>query len=221
MNNEKKQQHPFYGLGIGLSFALIMIAFGLMIWLASLADSVNCDCDTTPTEQTLIETSVEGTQMTVEEEWRDDVIEEVNRFRNRYQHDALEMNKDLNESAQAKAEALEEVGVFGHTLPDGTPFTAFFEDAEHYRARLGENLACGFAHPEATVLAWFYSKTHKRVMMSDDFDAVGVGVAPFIYKEGPREGKKCGLTVVLHLSGGKTYSYKATFYVPTYNDDVK
>ena len=214
----KEQKHPLDGLGFGLAFALVIVAFGLMMWLADSSDNNSTSTPTAEIDVPVGVKGVEGVEYNTIEEWREDVIEEVNRMRECYEHYPLTENEQLNESAQAKAEALEEVGVFGHTLPDGTEFLEFIEDAGHYRQYLGENLACGFPHPEATVLAWLYSRGHRRVMLADDYDSVGVGIAPFVYKEGVREGKKCGLTAVLHVSGGPIFSKRASYYGPLFED---
>jgi uncharacterized protein YkwD len=66
---------------------------------------------------------------------------------------------------------------FSHTRPDGTScFTAFDEFGVDYRAA-GENIAAGQKTPEDVVNSWMNSSGHRANILSENFTAIGVGVA--------------------------------------------
>ena len=82
----------------------------------------------------------------------------------------------LTAAAQTRAEEL--TTLYSHTRPDGRScFTALTEAGVAYGAA-GENIAAGYASPEAVVAGWMASDGHRANILSADFTQMGLGYAP-------------------------------------------
>ena len=91
----------------------------------------------------------------------------VNAERARHGLPALQRSGELSAAAAAYAAAMADGGFFGHRAPDdGTLVTR--AEAAGYRdwIELGENLAAGTAIPEAVVVAWMASPSHRANLLS-------------------------------------------------------
>ncbi len=89
----------------------------------------------------------------------------------------LEPDACLERVAQAYAERMLAEGFFSHTAPEGQ------EVAERARAGgcphrpVGENLAWGPTSVDEVVAEWTASEDHRRVLLEERFDRIGVGLA--------------------------------------------
>ena len=80
----------------------------------------------------------------------------------------------LDRAAQERAREI--VQQFSHTRPDGQNcFTVLSEYGIVYRSA-GENIAYGYATPEAVMQGWMDSPGHRSNILSGQFDSIGVGV---------------------------------------------
>ena len=87
----------------------------------------------------------------------------------------LTLAKNLTQAAQVRAGELPVL--FSHTRPDGRScFTALTEAGGGGAA--GENIAAGYASPEAVVAGWMASDGHRANILSADFTCDGLGYAP-------------------------------------------
>lgn len=85
----------------------------------------------------------------------------------------LTLAKNLTQAAQVRAGELPVL--FSHTRPDGRScFTALAEAGVAYRTA-GENIAAGYATPEAVVDGWLHSEGHRANILNEDFTQMGVG----------------------------------------------
>jgi len=81
--------------------------------------------------------------------------------------DALKPLADLR-AAEASVQ-------FSHKRPDGRSCGTVFADGGLYYSYAGENLAYGFAEPEALVKAWLNSKSHRDNLLSSNFLSAELG----------------------------------------------
>ena len=72
---------------------------------------------------------------------------------------------------------------FSHTRPDGTPCFSISEMLN------GENIAIGYANPQAVMNGWMNSQGHKDNILNPDFATLTVGC--FIPDSGPYAGRLC------------------------------
>ena len=91
----------------------------------------------------------------------------------------LQYDYDLENTAMLRA--LEIALYFSHTRPDGAECFSAFSDREW--SALGENIACGQLTEEIAFTDWredddpYAGQGHRRNMLSEDFEAVGIGHA--------------------------------------------
>jgi len=107
--------------------------------------------------------------------------QEIVTFTNSYRH--AENLPDLRESivlnvaAAQKLQDMIENQYFAHVSPSGvTPWHWF--DTNRYRySYAGENLAVGFPDAQSTVNAWADSPSHRRNLVNNQYQEIGVAVA--------------------------------------------
>ena len=132
-----------------------------------------------------------------EEEWRLRVANAINETRRQQGLTPLQIVADLNHSAQNKVLALKKWKAFNHMLPDGTKFFYFMEEEGCCKVWCGENLAVGFKEPEEVIKNWMNSSTHREILLSENFNSMGIGVAKLI-SYGNNNELNAGIAVVLH-----------------------
>ncbi|MGF1499060.1 MAG: CAP domain-containing protein [Elainellaceae cyanobacterium] len=87
----------------------------------------------------------------------------------------LTLNADLNEAAQLHSEDMALEDFFSHTGSDGsTPFDRIAETGYDY-AVAAENIAAGYATPEAVVEGWMNSPGHRANILNPTLKQLGVG----------------------------------------------
>ena len=104
------------------------------------------------------------------------VIELTNAERGRVGVAPLAPSATLALAAQGYAEVLAEGPCFGHNC--GSTLSERLDRAGYReRAAWGENIASGYATPEAVVAGWMSSTGHRANILSDQYRDLGVGVA--------------------------------------------
>lgn len=88
---------------------------------------------------------------------------------------SLNLDSQLNASAQAKAQDMANKNYWAHVGPDGTQPWYFFDQAGYSYTKAGENLAYGFMTSQSTVDGWMNSPSHKANILGDYRD-VGFGI---------------------------------------------
>ena len=108
-----------------------------------------------------------------ESAYADEVIRLVNQEREKAGVGALNLNKAIEAAANIRAREL--VEQFSHTRPNGNScFTAIEEQGMIYRMA-GENIAAGYASPQAVMNGWMNSPGHRSNILNGSFNAIGVG----------------------------------------------
>lgn len=96
-----------------------------------------------------------------------EVLKIVNKERKAAGVQELAMDEELLNAAMMRA--AECVVSFNHVRPNGNRcFTA--SDKMH-----GENIAMGYRSPEQVMIAWMNSKGHKRNILDEEFNSIGIG----------------------------------------------
>jgi uncharacterized protein YkwD len=89
----------------------------------------------------------------------------------------LRVNLELALAAEDRIHDLFAKHYFAHVSPDGMqPFVWADRRGYSYRT-IGENLATGYAVPDAVVDGWMHSPGHRANILGRDFDEVGVAIA--------------------------------------------
>ena len=87
----------------------------------------------------------------------------------------LTLNIQLSNAARAKSQDMHDNKYFSHTSPTyGSPFDMLKKFGISYRTA-GENIAMGYASPEAVVNGWMNSPGHRANILNASFTQIGVG----------------------------------------------
>ena len=114
------------------------------------------------------------------------VLDLVNAERARTGLPALRLSPQLTASAEAYALTMAEGSFVAHVGPDGSTLVTRNEAAGYANwTFLEENLAAGFATPEAVVAAWMNSPSHREALLSPRVYETGVG---YVYRAGSAHG---------------------------------
>lgn len=89
----------------------------------------------------------------------------------------LTMNDNLSQAALNKASDMLNKGYWAHNAPDGTPPWVFVKGAGYNYIYAGENLARGFNNASDVINAWMASETHRKNMLSSNYQNVGFAVS--------------------------------------------
>ena len=104
-----------------------------------------------------------------------EVIRLVNEIRAQYGLSALSENAELCRVARYKSQDMHDKGYFDHTSPTyGTPFEMMKSFGISYRSA-GENIAYGYATPQAVVDGWMNSSGHRANILNASYTRIGVG----------------------------------------------
>lgn len=104
------------------------------------------------------------------------IISLVNASRTKKGLSLLEENSALSKIAQAKLDDMIKNKYFAHTSPSGvTPWFWFSKVGYDYKFA-GENLAINFSDAESEHEAWMESPTHKKNILNQNFQEIGVAV---------------------------------------------
>lgn len=104
-----------------------------------------------------------------------EVVRLVNNIRAENGLKPLTQDWQLSRVARYKSQDMKDLGYFSHTSPTyGSPFTMMTSFGISYRTA-GENIAKGYASPEAVVNAWMNSKGHRANILNSSYTHIGVG----------------------------------------------
>ncbi len=108
---------------------------------------------------------------------RSSLLQATNHDRSDYHVAALNLNAQLDQAAQTKANDMATRNYWSHNTPEGNPPWVFITNAGYQYKSAGENLAYGFITSEDTVAGWMNSPEHKANMLNKNFVDVGFGFA--------------------------------------------
>lgn len=80
----------------------------------------------------------------------------------------------LNDAAEVRSAEI--VRSFSHTRPDSRPCSTVLNDNNIQWRTTGENIAYGYASPEAVMDGWMHSSGHRANILNGNFEYIGVGV---------------------------------------------
>ncbi|MBQ4324582.1 MAG: LysM peptidoglycan-binding domain-containing protein [Clostridia bacterium] len=107
--------------------------------------------------------------------YENEVVRLVNKERQERGLKGLSQNWELARVARIKSRDMQQNGYFSHNSPVyGSPFQMMKSFGISYRSA-GENIAKGYATPEAVVNAWMRSEGHRANILSNSFTEIGVG----------------------------------------------
>jgi uncharacterized YkwD family protein len=87
----------------------------------------------------------------------------------------LTLNEKLSDVARTKSQDMHDNNYFDHTSPTyGSPFDMMHSFGINYRAA-GENIAMGYATPEAVMTGWMNSPGHRANILNASYTQIGVG----------------------------------------------
>ncbi|MBQ9348510.1 MAG: hypothetical protein IJT94_14440 [Oscillibacter sp.] len=104
-----------------------------------------------------------------------EVIRLVNAIRAQNGLSALAADADLCRFARVKSQDMRDNGYFSHNSPTyGTPFQMMKSFGISYRTA-GENIAYGYATPQAVMDGWMNSDGHRANILNASYTRIGVG----------------------------------------------
>ncbi len=89
----------------------------------------------------------------------------------------LSWNQKLSSAAQSYAQVLSDWGTLSHTGPDGSSPGDRITAAGYSPRTWGENIAYGYATPDAVVTGWMNSSGHRANILGSAYKEIGIGVA--------------------------------------------
>ena len=107
--------------------------------------------------------------------YESEVIRLVNEIRQQNGLRPLAANWELSRVARYKSQDMRDTGYFSHNSPTyGTPFQMLSAFGLSYRTA-GENIAKGYASPQAVVNGWMNSSGHRANILNASYTQIGVG----------------------------------------------
>lgn len=104
-----------------------------------------------------------------------EVVRLVNAIRRENGLGELTVNWELSRVARYKSQDMVDKRYFSHTSPTyGSPFQMMKAFGLSYRYA-GENIAYGYASPQAVVNGWMNSEGHRKNILNANFTQIGVG----------------------------------------------
>ena len=109
------------------------------------------------------------------QEFESQVVRLVNEIRQENGLQPLKANWELSRVARYKSQDMKENRYFSHTSPTyGSPFQMIKAFGLSYRTA-GENIAKGYATPQAVVNGWMNSSGHRANILTAAYKQIGVG----------------------------------------------
>lgn len=107
--------------------------------------------------------------------YEQEVVRLVNEIRKEKGLKPLTYDWQLSRVARIKSQDMKDNRYFSHTSPTyGSPFQMMRDFGISYRTA-GENIAHGYATPQAVVNAWMNSPGHRANILNSTFTTIGVG----------------------------------------------
>lgn len=104
-----------------------------------------------------------------------EVVRLVNEIRVQNGLKPLTANWELSRVARYKSQDMRDQGYFSHTSPTyGAPFQMIKSFGLSFRT-VGENIAKGYATPQAVVNGWMNSSGHRANILNASYTQIGVG----------------------------------------------
>lgn len=105
------------------------------------------------------------------------LLSETNGIRVSHHDPALELNQQLTNAAQAKANDMVKENFWSHVTPSGEQPWSFMTAAGYQYEAAGENLAYGFGTSDDVMTAWMNSPEHRANILDGNYQDVGFATA--------------------------------------------
>lgn len=105
------------------------------------------------------------------------LLADTNAQRIKYGDKPLQLSRQLDAAAEAKARNMAQLDYWSHNTPSGQPPWIFVTEQHYQYQVLGENLATGFSNEKSVINAWMASKGHRENILNDNYTQVGFGTA--------------------------------------------
>ena len=120
-------------------------------------------------------TSDSGSVSVDNQSFEQQVLELVNEQRAAIGLSPLTLSTELSNAARAKSQDMSDNNYFSHTSPSyGSPFDMLKSFGISY-STAGENIAMGYATPQAVMNAWMNSAGHRANILNSSFTQIGIG----------------------------------------------
>ncbi len=106
----------------------------------------------------------------------DEVVSKTNEERAKAGLPPLRKNDQLSQAALAKARNMFEENYWAHYSPSGKDPWGFIQGAGYRFSFAGENLARNFYNTPDVMAAWMASPTHKKNIMHEQYQDIGIGI---------------------------------------------
>ena len=108
-------------------------------------------------------------------DYESEVARLVNEIRVQYGLNTLALDAELSRVARYKSQDMRDKNYFDHTSPTyGTPFQMMKSFGISYKTA-GENIAYGYATPQAVINGWMNSSGHRANILNASYTKIGVG----------------------------------------------
>ena len=129
----------------------------------------------TATEPEVVGETSSSSGLTDDLSYEEQVLVLVNKQRAANGLSGLTLSAGITNIARAKSQDMHDKNYFSHTSPTyGSAFDMLKDANITYRAA-GENIAKGYATPEAVVIAWMNSTGHRANILNKNYTQLGVG----------------------------------------------
>lgn len=119
----------------------------------------------------------------IEDSMEKQIYEMTNIYRNRFDLDPLNKDKDVAKVAYTHSEDMYENNFFSHDSQDGRNLKDRLEQEEIYYLSAGENIAAQHTDAPAAMEGWLNSEGHRDAMLYEDYNYIGVGVHHLYYTQ--------------------------------------
>lgn len=142
----------------------------------------------------------------------ENVLYLINKERAYYGLDPLEENSDLDMAATNKSKDMVNKNYFEHYAFNMTPWD-FIKNSGYNYLYAGENLAMNFQSAEGMINAWMKSSSHRKNILSEDYNEAGIGIVKGEYTD---DGQVRETYMVTNMFGRKK-----PFIVEVFNNIVE
>jgi len=131
------------------------------------------------------------------------IIELTNIERSKNNLNELKINTILTDAAYEKGKYIFETQTFAHNI-NGIKFSNWVKDKKYEYSYVGENLAIDFSTSEGAISAWLDSPTHRKNILNERYDEIGVAVLRGNFD-------KNGTTLIVQIFASPLKNYSTNF----------
>lgn len=109
--------------------------------------------------------------------FKEEIVTRTNEVRANVKLAPVKVDKLLAQVAQDMASDLASRGKLSHTDAKGRSLRKRIDDSTYPWKSIGENIAMGYTSAKEFIAEWVKSETHKKNMLTADFNEIGIGLA--------------------------------------------